>query len=145
MKGDNFSHYFLIAVLLVFFMLLYVYVGGSQVCSFTTTKRENYQDSPTKLFETNKMLVIQGNGIPDKDVGPISFDQNDPAAQSVDGTVGAPKSLFPFAYNKCDVKCCGDSPYSCNGGCVCLTDQQKKHFSGRASNSKGNKCSPTEF
>jgi len=37
------------------------------------------------------------------------------------------KSLFPFAYNKCSPSCC-PSPYSCSGGCVCLSSKQKQCF-----------------
>jgi len=37
------------------------------------------------------------------------------------------KSLFPFAYNKCSPSCC-PSPYSCSGGCVCLSPKQKQCF-----------------
>jgi hypothetical protein len=37
------------------------------------------------------------------------------------------KSLFPFSYNKCSPSCC-PSPYSCSGGCVCLSSKQKQCF-----------------
>lgn len=45
---------------------------------------------------------------------------------SVDGTPDAPRSMFTFAYNQCDPKCCSDQfgGYTCDRGCVCVTDEQ---------------------
>ena len=40
------------------------------------------------------------------------------------------KSMFMFSYNKCHPNCC-PSPYSCSGGCVCLSNEQKKCLSNR--------------
>lgn len=148
---DCFSSYFLIAVLIVFFMLLYVYVTPSVVPVAEKT-RQLFTQRSRELFENNQLIpmdkikFVQGNGVPDKDPGVIMFDQNDPAAQSVDGTDKAPKALFPFAFNKCDVKCCGDSAgLSCSGGCVCLTDEQKRFFSNRGYNNKNDPCVKNEF
>lgn len=44
----------------------------------------------------------------------------------------ADQSMFIFANNKCDPSCC-PSPYSCDKGCVCLTDEQKNLMSGPGS------------
>ncbi len=146
---DCFSSYFLIAVLIVFFMLLYVYVAPSvdpirQTKQLFTQKRERFTSN--ELIPMDSIRFVQGNGVPDKDPGKIMFDQDDPAAQSVDGTDKAPKALFPFAFNKCDVNCCGDSAgLSCNGGCVCLTDEQKRYFSNRGYNNKRDSCVPNEY
>ena len=152
MKGsDCFSSYFLIAVLVVFFMLLYVYVGPPKPVAMGSRQLyANYPNSFEKfkdndLLSMDKMVVIQGNGVPDQQSAPIQFDQGDPAAQSVDGTGKAPKSLFPFAYNKCDVNCCGNSPFTCSGGCVCLTKEQKRFLSSRGWNNKYNACSFDEY
>ena len=149
--GDCFSTYFLIAVLVVFFMLLYVYVGPPKpVVSGARQSYTNYPSSlerykDNELLSLDKMVVVQGNGIPDKKIESISFDQGDPAAQSVDGTGNAPKSMFPFAYNKCDINCCGDSPFTCSGGCVCLTKEQKRFLSSRGWNNKYDACSFDEY
>lgn len=144
---DCFSSYFLIAVLIVFFMLLYVYVTPNntmQARQFFTQKREQFKEN--ELIPMDKIVFVQGNGVPDKDPGKIMFDQDDLAAQSVDGTPNAPKALFPFAFNKCDVSCCGDSAgLSCNGGCVCLTPEQKRYFSNRGYNNKNNSCVANEY
>lgn len=149
MKGDCFGSYFLILVLIVFFMLLYVYVGGTTVHANAVpsalSNRERFVEKNNELLPADKIAIIQGNAVPNKNPGSITFDQNDPSTQSVDGTKNTPKSMFVFAYNKCDVKCCGDSPYSCSGGCVCLTDEQKKFLSNRGFNNRQNKCVSEEY
>jgi len=60
---------------------------------------------------------------------------------SVDGTETAPKSLFSFAFNKSSPACC-PSTYTTDTGCVCTTEQQRKHIGQRGGNRKG---LPTEF
>ncbi len=148
--NDCFSSYFLIAVLIVFFMLLYVYVTPSVYPVLTspkqmfTQRREKFKNN--ELIPLDKIVFVQGNTVPDKDPGKIMFDQDDPAAQSVDGTPNGPRALFPFAFNKCDVSCCGESSgLSCNGGCVCLTDEQKRFFKNRAYNNKQDPCVSNEY
>ena len=39
-------------------------------------------------------------------------------------------SLFMFGKNKCSPECC-PSTYSCNGGCVCTTEEQRNRIRGR--------------
>lgn len=51
------------------------------------------------------------------------------------GAVATEPSMFPFANNKCDLKCCGRSDLSCSGGCVCKTPEQEKMLSTRGYNS----------
>lgn len=41
------------------------------------------------------------------------------------------QSMFILANNKCDLSCC-PSPYSCDKGCVCLTEEQKRLMAGRS-------------
>lgn len=144
MKTDCFGNYFIIALLITFFMLLYIYIGSAYT-NILQKNEENFKDQVNELIPLNKLMIIQGNGVPDVSDGTIIFDQNDPSASTVDGTTETPNSLFTFAYNKCDVKCCGDSPYSCNGGCVCITPQQKRFLSNRGTNNKLNKCSFDEY
>ncbi len=113
--------YFLILILFVFFMLIYVFVGG------TSQKSVEYFYEDKKLIPADKLVVIQGNGIPDVPIDPSMPDMNDPSAPSVDGTELGPKSKFLFAYNECKPECCSTSGgYSCNGGCPCITEEQKK-------------------
>jgi len=149
-KDPCFGSYFLISILIVFFMLLYIYFTPIQPIIIEQVSRspfETFSDSKgNTLLPRDKIAVIQGNGVPDQELTSINFDQNDPSAPSVDGTEKGPKSLFSFAYNKCSPDCCGDSGgYSCEGGCVCITDEQKKFFGSRASNNRYDRCSYDEM
>jgi hypothetical protein len=44
-----------------------------------------------------------------------------------------PDSLFMFKNNQCKPECCGSS-FSCGGGCVCTTPQQRQYIAGRGGN-----------
>ena len=46
-------------------------------------------------------------------------------------------SLFMFKNNQCKPECCGAS-FSCGGGCVCTTPEQRELIAGRG----GNRTSP---
>jgi hypothetical protein len=128
------SQYFLILLLLVFFMLLYVYVGGMQ----GVRKVEYFVGGQAQMIAPEKLVVMQGFGLPEVPVDPSKYDEKDESAPSVDGTVDGPKSKFVFAFNECKPECCGDSGgYSCSGGCPCLTEKQKKFFGGRGSGKCG--------
>lgn len=48
-----------------------------------------------------------------------------------------PDNLFMFKDNKCKPECCGSS-FSCSGGCVCTTPEQRKFVNERG----GNRTSP---
>lgn len=48
---------------------------------------------------------------------------------TVDGTPGKPNKMFMLAHNQCRPECC-PGLYSCDRGCVCLTDEQKKFIQG---------------
>jgi hypothetical protein len=50
-----------------------------------------------------------------------------------------PDSLFMFKNNQCKPECCGAS-FSCDGGCVCTTPQQRQLIASRG----GNKTQPEE-
>jgi hypothetical protein len=132
------ANLYVISFIALFFMLLYVFVtplySSMTVYQIVESERESFDEKQRSLAKQNELLpldkiaIIQGNAIPEINPQKIIFDQCDPAAQSVDGTENGPKSLFAFAYNKCSPDCCMGSPYSCNGGCVCLTEEQKKSF-----------------
>ena len=58
--------------------------------------------------------------------------------------IGAPfevgtDSLFMFKNNQCKPECCGSS-FSCSGGCVCTTPDQRQYIAGRG----GNRSRPQE-
>jgi len=48
------------------------------------------------------------------------------------GEVG-PDNLFMFKNNQCKPSCCGAS-YSCDGGCVCTTPEQRDYINSRGGN-----------
>lgn len=45
-------------------------------------------------------------------------------------------NLFMFKNNQCKPECCGAS-FSCGGGCVCTTPQQRQYIAGRGGNKTG--------
>ena len=47
--------------------------------------------------------------------------------------VPGPDSLFMFKNNQCKPECCGAS-FSCGGGCVCTTPEQRQYIAGRGGN-----------
>ncbi len=44
-----------------------------------------------------------------------------------------PDNLFIFKNNECKPECCGSS-FSCGGGCVCTTPDQRKYINQRGGN-----------
>jgi hypothetical protein len=50
-----------------------------------------------------------------------------------------PDNLFIFKNNQCKPECCGAS-FSCGGGCVCTTPQQRDLINSRG----GNRTAPTD-
>lgn len=44
-----------------------------------------------------------------------------------------PDSLFMFKNNQCKPECCGSS-FSCGGGCVCTTPDQRQYIAARGGN-----------
>lgn len=55
--------------------------------------------------------------------------------ESLTGPEFSPDSenLFMFKNNQCKPECCGAS-FSCGGGCVCTTPQQRQYIAGRGGN-----------
>ena len=51
----------------------------------------------------------------------------------------SPDNLFMFKNNQCKPECCGAS-YSCGGGCVCTTPDQRQMIASRG----GNRTSPED-
>ena len=50
-----------------------------------------------------------------------------------------PDSLFMFKNNQCKPECCGAS-FSCDGGCVCTTPEQRQYIASRG----GNRTAPED-
>lgn len=52
---------------------------------------------------------------------------------TIDGLKDSKKSMFMFTHNQCHPDCC-PSTYSCDKGCVCTTEQQRKLINQRGYN-----------
>lgn len=96
----------------------------------TTDSKCKWRKEPcdTKLLNKIKFTTpvgLQGRYVPDPD--------HSKTLPSVDGTADGPKSMFAFTYNQCHPDCC-PSTYSCDHGCVCTNEQQRKFFNTRGKN-----------
>lgn len=118
-----------VTIVLLFSLLAYMGVKRDSTEKF-------YDKYDPSLLPGDKIQVFQGSQMPDKlPTTPIQFDQKDPSAPSVDGTLAGPKSLYMMTYNAVSPECCNYSPYSTEGGCVCITKDQMKFVGSRGKNS----------
>jgi hypothetical protein len=86
--------------------------------------------SDVPMLQPSRVVYLQGTSLPTKPIEPQQ--RSDPCdAPSVDGTSSAPRSMFAFAYNACRPECCNTSPYSCQGGCACITKAQRELIARR--------------
>ena len=76
-----------------------------------------------------KVYAPQGSPFPLKPV--ISKDNND--GPFINGQPTTKKSMFIFSQNQCKPECC-PSTYSCSGGCVCTTKNQRDLLASRGMN-----------
>lgn len=94
-------------VLILYFIIKYKY------------KKETFEEQQpvckNGLMNNDRLAVYQGHGA------------------AIKPTVSSPDSIFVFSHNVCSPQCC-PSPYSCDRGCVCLTDNQKYLFQSRGGN-----------
>lgn len=129
------ASYFILIILIVFFMLLYAYLGATH-----PKIREPFNDAKHKLIDGERMVVFQGIGLPDSRPE-LTLPDADPSSPSIDGTLDGPKSKFAFAYNECKPECCATSGgYACNGGCPCLTNEQLGFSMSRGNNARPRLC-----
>lgn len=100
------------------------------------TKTEKFAN---ELLPPTDFIVYQGAQMPISRPTNVEFDMHE-SYPTVDGTSadGTPRSMFMMAFNKCDPSCCPSS-YSCNGGCVCMTDKQID-FIGKRGNNSASRC-----
>ena len=122
------GNYFILFLLLVFFMFVYAFFGAQ--------KPEGFNND---LLDPKELQFMQGINIPLK-YEPTATDISDPVKPPVDGTKDAPRSMHMFSFNKCAPECCIDSPYSCDRGCVCMTNNQYDYLDGRGKNHSKNAC-----
>lgn len=62
---------------------------------------------------------------------------NEPLSGNFPKFEPGPDNMFMFKDNQCKPECCGSS-YSCDGGCVCTTPEQREFINHRG----GNRTSP---
>lgn len=81
------------------------------------------------LLDPNQIYTPQGTptNLDPKNNVANGYNQVGP---SVDGLADSPKSLFTFSYNQCRPECC-PSTYSCDRGCICTNEQQRKFINQR--------------
>ena len=53
-----------------------------------------------------------------------------PDTKTINDPLDEEERLFMFGKNKCSPDCC-PSTYTCNGGCVCTTEEQRNIIRGR--------------
>jgi hypothetical protein len=103
------------------------------------------QAGDAALLDPAKVVPLMGSVVPFAiATGPTTSYVADPALPSVDVSApGAPRAMTLFAYDRCHPSCCGASGgYSCGGGCVCVTQGQRRMLASRGSNrvSVGDGC-----
>ena len=89
--------------------------------------RKNPSNLP--LINANSLYIPQGTPINLNKKSNFSYILNNDALP-VDGIDETRKSLFTFAFNQCRPECC-PSTYSCDKGCICTTEQQRKFINQR--------------
>jgi len=110
-------------------------MGAYDQLHLRTKCRDKWRHAPCDLplsHPGRSAFLVQGHTAPDV-TPPVSKPDHGPETPSVDGTQDAPKSKFMFAYNQCRPECC-PSTYSCDHGCVCTTEQQRKFLQQRGKN-----------
>jgi hypothetical protein len=89
--------------------------------------RKNPSNVP--LLSSNNLYVPQGTPINQNKKNNSFYTLNNDSPP-VDGIDETRKSLFTFAFNQCRPECC-PSTYSCDKGCICSTEQQRKFINQR--------------
>ena len=99
------------------------YDGKCLAANKTSKEKYKWMKEPANVPLLDKTgFVIQGAQGPLKDR--ISDDRY-LTGPHLDGTSDTSESLFMFAKNQCKPECCPSS-FSCDGGCVCTTDNQRE-------------------
>ena len=81
------------------------------------------------LLDPNKVYTPQGTpvNLNKSENMTIGYHQVGP---TVDDKANSPKSLFTFAFNQCRPECC-PSTYSCDRGCICTNESQRRFINKR--------------
>lgn len=146
--------YFIIIFLMIVFLIIYVFLDPNVykrkesfsnpfASSYSTIYPKDYSEDITNsapvFMKPHSMEVYQGVSIPTK-YKPTESLAYDKSLPPVDGNSKGLRSMYMFAYNKCSPECCKESPYSCSGGCVCMSDKQMEFLDNRGDNREPNKC-----
>ena len=84
---------------------------------------EPWLKTPSIDVLANNVYPIYGSELPESNEIRNIYNYN--MGPSLDGTTDTPNSMFMFGHNICSPMCC-PSTYTCNGGCVCTTSNQRK-------------------
>jgi hypothetical protein len=132
MKSNNWMLIYVSVFTLVVFCI-YFYLGYKKPEYFAC-------GDASDLIDADHLSLFQGDQLPEEqpEVGyhPI-YNEFSP---NVDGDINSDRSMYIFAYNKCRPECCNHSPYSCDRGCICLTQKQKGFLSSRGYNNRPRNC-----
>ena len=85
--------------------------------------------SDLPILKPNQIYTPQGHSINQDKINSLSSSYNQ-EGPPVSASKDSPKSLFTFAYNQCRPECC-PSTYSCDRGCICTNEQQRKLLNQR--------------
>jgi hypothetical protein len=127
-------------------MLIYVIVFTILIVAiyfYSKSKTREYFGCGTRadLIDRESLSLFQGHTLPldsDTRVGYQPMYPN--MLPSVDNDEKSARSMYMFAYNKCKPECCDHSPYSCDRGCICLSDKQRGLLSSRGYNNNPQSC-----
>lgn len=106
--------------------------GSNQKLTNCPSSRWRSNPSNLPLAKKNN-FVLQGSQSP---LCKTISEENNSDGPNVDGTKNSQKNMFMFAYNQCSPKCC-PSTYSCDGGCICTTKNQRNFIASRGENNNG--------
>jgi hypothetical protein len=113
----------LLLLIIASLMMSYMTVPGGSFEGFMNyaATASEVNGNPIGAFDGVKLVV-----------GPDGRSKDD--VHTVGGNFApGPDNLFIFKNNECKPECCGSS-FSCGGGCVCTTPDQRKYINQRGGN-----------
>jgi hypothetical protein len=110
----------------------YTSIGPYSGFYLKNTEAEYWKHPPAiNPLLTGKIYTPQGTPM---DLSPTAMNPDpDTSGTSLDGTKNTENSMFMFARNQCKPECC-PATFSCDGGCVCTTPQQRAFINQRGNN-----------
>lgn len=115
-------------------VILGIFIGINTTCS---CKKEHFvaPSLPSEITDDGP-----GVGVTGENTGEESWQRkfNKAEMQMIPGKQDNSKIMFDN--NECKADCCSYSNYSCSGGCICSTDEQRKLLDNRGGNCSGEHC-----